>query len=158
MPRRRCHHFAPLPTDPPVALSLSPSLSERVRHCVAKTAFQTLCPSVSKSGTAGQRRTTERMAAATRDGRTDGRRSIFNLDLPLPPPSSDDTREPRPRSFSRRVPMSRALRVGLAVSPPRRLQETARSARSQSHYCAMGTYHFALPTRRLLALRFGANQ
>ena len=57
-----------------LSLSLSPSLSLRaVRHCVAKTAFQTLCPSVSKSGTAGQRRTSGRRSGRTATDRRTGR-------------------------------------------------------------------------------------
>ena len=117
------------------------SVSQQVRHRGAKENERT--------GRADDGRDPRRT-----DGR--GRRSIFNLDL-QPPPPSDDTNEPRPRSFSRLRPtMSRTQRVGLDVSPRRRLRETERSARSQSHYCAMGTYHFAPPTRRHLAVRIGA--
>ena len=144
--------------DRPTCCSLSVSLRASPPLCRQDRIpnFVSVSQQVRHRGAKENERTEER---ADGDGQTDGRRSIFNLDLPpAPPPSSDDTNEPRPRSFSRRVPMSRAPKVGLAVSPRRRLQETARSARSQSHYCAMGTYHFALPTRRHLALHIGANE
>ena len=155
--------FADRPTCCSLSLSLSVSLppsspplcrQDRIPN------FVSVSQQVRHRGAKENERTEERADGdGQTDGQTDGRRSIFNLDLPpAPPPPSDDTNEPRPRSFSRRVPMSRAPRVGLAVSPRRRLQETARSARSRSHYCAMGTYHFALPTRRHLALHIGANE
>ena len=144
--RCRCHHFAPLPT----------CCSLRIRHCVAKTAFQTLCQSVSQQASQAPRgkgeRADERPATAESTAEAS---STWTCRLsPLPPPPTDDTKRRRQRSNELfLLPFFKAPR---SVEPnsdlglPLPLQETDSSARSQSqsHYCAMGTYHFAPPTRR----------
>ena len=112
--------------------------------------------SASKSGTAGQRRTSgrtdERPATAESTAEASSTWTCRLSPLPPPPPPTDDTKRRRQRSNELfLLPFFKAPR---SVEPnsdlglPLPLQETDSSARSQSHYCAMGTYHFAPPTRR----------